>query len=111
MILEIFALLIGISLVLIYLGYYVNNPLLEVMGFTFIFLLGFVVSSYNLEYQTGVVNSGASYNFTYSTFNDSGGVIVQGVSLARFLGIFITIVGALGISITLWSKRLGSWGD
>jgi hypothetical protein len=111
MILEIFGLFVFISFVLIYLGYYINNPLLEVLGFLFVFLLGFVVSSYNLEYQTGMVSVPGNYSFSYTAFDDSGGVIIPNVSLARFLGIFITFIGAVGIAITLWSKRLGSIGD
>ena len=111
MILDIFVVLLILSLVLIFFGYYIGNPILEVVGFIFLFLLGFVISGYHLQYQSGVLISGGNYSFVYTDFDDSGGVIVPGVSLARFLGLFTSLIGILGVVITLTSKRLGSWGD
>jgi len=72
MILEIFILLFLISLSFIILGYFTLAPPIQIIGYTFVFILGLVVMFGGLQYKTGeseIYNYGA--NFTNSVHWDS----------------------------------------
>lgn len=87
MILEIFVVLVIISLALIYFGYYTNPPLrvYSIVGFVFLFILGSWVCLYNympsnfqtsgLQYQIGsnvtTTSSSTIVSNVYAVYNDA----------------------------------------
>lgn len=65
MILTLFLGLIILSLILIAMGYYIDNPVLEIAGFTFLFLLGFVMNGGLIQIQSG------EYDDTYYKYGNN----------------------------------------
>lgn len=53
MIIEIFGLLFLISLTVIFLGHYMNVEVLKIVGYGFVFLLGFTLLNGDLKYHDG----------------------------------------------------------
>ena len=109
MILEIFILLMIISLFLIGLGYAVKESVYTIIGFLFLFFLGvFILWPGLLQVQTGQTEQ---TTYTYEEYNN--------VSLVNFtsqtttynyeyfdddhserFGIFLTIIGAIGLIVS-----------
>jgi hypothetical protein len=112
MILTIFAFFVLFSLIIIGLGFWINNPVLEVLGFFFLFCLGLVLLSGVVSYQTGetyiydnetIIQS----NNVYSGFDaDSSGEILGLFSLNHLFGVLISILGGFGMAITFFNMRV-----
>ena len=76
MILELFALLVAISLVLVGFGYWLHVPLFGVIGFTLLFILSvFIVLPNSVQVQSGSVmnvsGNVSTTTFVYASYNDS----------------------------------------
>lgn len=107
MILDLFVILILISFMLVWIGFYVRIPVLSVIGFFFIFLLGgWVVLPNNvkndsLKFESGVtINntvSGSVITYDYTSYNDN---------TAFYVGFLLCIIGIAGmILIPYVNKR------
>lgn len=118
MIMQLFILLVVISLFLVFLGYYVDNPTLGIVGFFFLFLLGNVVWQGNLQIGVGEVEDtvyfydNSSVNQTIMTktvvheaFNDTAGTYALGISMHSFFGVWLSIIGVFGMIMTLVDVR------
>jgi len=128
MILELWLTFVGISLVLIILGFWRSeHSELPLVGFFFLFLLSFVVMGNNLEYETGYSEFyvyGDNYDYyhyddyngttkeddlnlfhlnhtlQYSSYNDTTGVFNT-----HLFGYFMAVVSAVGFAGTLFGLR------
>lgn len=65
MILELFAVLLALSLIGVFLGYYTDDSYYAFVGLTFLFLLGIVLLSGTVEYEIGENVSLCDYNDIY----------------------------------------------
>jgi uncharacterized membrane protein YkvI len=101
--------LLFLSLVICILGYYTDDEPYFTVGAFFIFLLGIVIMSNQLEYQTGSVTNttytytdgnltseGAAEVFTYTAWNDADSKIV---------GYLLSIIGGIGFALSLRTQR------
>lgn len=104
MILSLFVLLLILALLLIGLGYAVNESAYSIVGFVFIFVLSASALIPNtLEYKTG---DAVQVNYTYS-----GGVPVSSQASidsvydsypnTRWFGIWVAILSGMGITISI----------
>ena len=100
MLLSLFIPLFMIALLLIFLGYYKDNYILQVIGFTFIFMLGFQFYDNGLEYKTG---SNYSWNINQSTTGNITTYIMSAIESQTndtytnlSISIFLMLVGILG---------------
>jgi hypothetical protein len=68
MIIELWVTFIALSIALIALGHYIQTDVIKILGFLFIFLLGFAFLNDGLDYKTGdtVVTSGGTSTITYN---------------------------------------------
>jgi hypothetical protein len=112
MILTIYSILLLFSLIIIGLGFWINNPTLELIGFFFLFVLGLVMMSGGIKYVVGesyVYDNGtlvsSSASFTYFDASTSG-EILNTFSLNHLIGILISILGGFGMSITMFNMRV-----
>ncbi len=112
MILTIYTFLIIFSLIIIALGFWINNPTLEVLGFFFLFCLGLVLMSGAIIYETGEAyvydNDTLIYsNNIYTSFDaDTSGEILGLFSLNHLFGVLISILGGFGMAITFFNMRV-----
>ena len=112
MILSLYAFLVFVSLVMIVLGLArPNESAMAIIGFTFLFLLSFILMNGNLEYETGsnttstfayddtgmINESSQNVVYTYNEFNDS---------TSRRLGYYLAFVSVIGFFGVLWSLRV-----
>lgn len=75
MILELFAILMAISLVLVGFGYWLHVPLLGVIGFVFLFVLSvFIILPVNVQVKSGeianVTGNITTTTYIYASYND-----------------------------------------
>lgn len=111
MILGLYAVLVGISLVLIIIG--LNKPsesAQALTGFFFLFLLSLVILNGNLEYETGenityTYNSGNLTNsmklYTYDSFTGSD---------SKTIGYYMALGSGVGFIGVLFSLANTKWG-
>lgn len=91
MILELFALLVGISLLLVGFGYWLHVPLFGVIGFTLLFILSvFIILPNSLEIESGVVmnvsGNSTTATYVYTNYNDT---------TTHYFGYFLAILSAV----------------
>lgn len=109
MILELFITLCGISIILLVLGYFTDDPYYAYVGLFFFFLLGTYLFTNQLQYETGstlnttytYVNNtlvGTSNNITYDYANFSG-------SNARWFGLLLSVCGGAGMAGVFFNYR------
>lgn len=96
MIQELFISFIIISLIFIFLGYFLEIPLVSLFGFTFIFLLSLTLINENLEYKTGSIITSLNATTdeienTYTTYTE----------YSKTVGIYLAIISALLFILTL----------
>lgn len=109
MILTLFILLLGLSIVLVGLGYFTADGPFVPVGLFFIFLLSIVILNKGLEYQTGEqMNVSFSYSngsvsrqvvdttYYYGTWNDT---------TSRWVGYLMAICAGFGFAISLANLR------
>jgi hypothetical protein len=98
MLLELFAILISIALVIIIIGFFSDTMVLSTIGFFFIFLLSFTLIGNNLEHQTGTTEliDGNLTTITnvYSVYSDS----------TKTIGIYLAIGSSVGMVLSFLSK-------
>lgn len=95
MILELYAILMLVSLTLVYLGFYTETKVLATVGFFFIFLLSIPLINNALQYESGVtvneINSSSTViTYQHSTFSDP----------TRTYGIYLALASAIGMILT-----------
>jgi len=99
LILEIYSILLFISLFCVIAGKYVDSPPLILGGYTFVFLLGLVLMLGGVEYKTGSVTT-LTVNDTvitsvgvYSNFSNE---VYQNLNINHVFGFFMCILSSLG---------------
>jgi len=101
LILELFTILMIISLILIALGYFIEIDILKILGFFFIFVVGIaLINGDGLQYKTGdsIVTTGNTSIVTHQYNNyDNWGI-----------NIFLTIVGVMAMTLVLVGRRTSS---
>lgn len=116
-------LFLALSLTLIFLGYYSKERSYSLVGFAFIFILGFWgVLLTGIQYQSGQTEV---YNYicqscTGTTFPSPAGNESQISSIVttydfttlndniiRFIGIWLTVIGGVGIAINIAEIKRG----
>ena len=107
MILELFALLIGICLVLAGFGYWLHVPIFGVIGFTLMFTLAiFVILPNNVEVQSGTVMNVSgnitTTSFTYAKYNDT---------TTHYFGYFLAVLSAVMFWLVLVSPGYNHEAD
>lgn len=106
MILELFLVLLLLSFGAIALGYYTGEPHFSYVGLFFLFLLGVVLLSNNVQYETGVTvstvgtNSTVTYNYT-----DFAG------DNARWFGLFLAFAAGAGMALMFINYKRGKRED
>lgn len=114
MILELFALFLVISFVLIIIGLVKSEESAQALiGFFFLFLLGLVLINNNLEYETGEVttidntfsggnltSSVENMTITYAAYNDSN---------THNFGYWLCIVAVIGFALVLIGLKPTNW--
>lgn len=119
MILDLFIIFLVVSLFFVFLSYYIDNPVLSIIGFVFLFLLGSVILQGNLQYKTGEVENTVYFydntslnqtvlvkNYVYSYFDDSSQNYILGINYSHFFGFWFSIIGVLGLVIVIWNMRI-----
>lgn len=105
MIVQIFLILVAISVFLICLGHYTKETAYSLIGFFFLFLLSAtIIIPGNLQYETGE-NTTQTYNYingSISTINEisTNKYTDFNSSSARWFGIWLTVISSLGMAIT-----------
>lgn len=109
MILELFITLLAISCVGLVLGYYTGDAHYALVGLFFIFLLGTLLFTNNVEYETG---STVSTNYTYSgaIINSSTTTITYQNTpftgnTAHLFGVFLSIAAGAGMALVFFYYR------
>lgn len=115
MIIELFAVFVVISFVMIYIGLTNSTESAQALiGFFFLFLLSFVLINSNLEYKTGEQrNTTYAVNFTSETIVYNYQAYSDTTSLfnTKRAGIYLTIASAIGFIGVLFSLRGSKNGD
>lgn len=109
MIILIFAVLTGIALIMIYLGYAIDIPVYSTVGFFLMFMLSLNLINNNIQYQSGKVETITAVNITthvnsYATVSDT-----------KSFGIYLAIASAVGMVLvflngTEYGKKMFSRG-
>lgn len=123
MIFEIFALLLILTASFILFGRVHHSPPLEVIGYTFLFLLGVTLMLGGVTYAAGetiTVTNVTLYNGTVAgadtqtdtIYTNYSGEIVAGIQLHHFFGFFVAIGGVFGfITFFLNFKEADTYGQ
>jgi protein-S-isoprenylcysteine O-methyltransferase Ste14 len=99
MVIEIFFILLLISLFSVSAGKYVDSPPLMLGGYTFIFLLGLVLMLGGVEYRTGsvtILSANDTMINTTGTYSNYNGEVFQGLMINHVFGFFMCILSAFG---------------
>lgn len=114
MILILWLILLVLSATIIFLGYYSEEEPYLPVGLFFLFLLGMVVLTGNLTYETGATLT-ATYNYTSNTLTSSTNAITYQNTIwndqnAHWFGWSLSILSALAFGLSLFNLRRGE-GD
>jgi hypothetical protein len=94
MIIELFAILVGIGLVMVIVGFSTDTMVYSTVGFLFLFLISFTLIGSSLQYQSGsnVTDSGTTMSIVniYSNYGEN----------TRTYGIYMAIASGLGMTLT-----------
>lgn len=106
MIITIWAIILGLALILIFAGRFTDAPPVAIAGYSIIFILGLVLMLGSLQYQTGETSLS---NYTYTagnltsinetiiyTYGYYDNEIVQGITLSHTTGFLICVLSVLG---------------
>jgi amino acid permease len=96
MILIVYITLMSLSLILIFLGYHIEDPTLKTIGFAFIFIISFSTMTGGLDYHNGdLINKTDPNNeITIKQYENYP---------IRTISFFLTAIGLLGSSFTLYN--------
>ena len=106
--LALLGLLLSIAISLIFLGYYSKERAYSLVGFSFLFIIGFwALMPAGIEYSTGAT---ITYNYdnttlTSTTITDTNTTIND--NLIRFFGVWIAALGAIGVAINVAEIKRG----
>ena len=98
MILELYGVLIALSIVMILIGSIktIDNPAFRTLGFFFLFLLAFTFLNSDLEYKSGqtetVTNNVTAIVYDYTAFSDS---------ISKTIGLYFAIGSAIGFALSI----------
>jgi len=109
MILELFMVLMGVSIIFFPIGKYIEIPILMMLGCLLLFVLGLLLMTGGLQYRDGqsLVVSGNTTTISYAYSNYSGEIISGLLTVHHVIGFFLSITAALTfISILLGLGRL-----
>lgn len=111
MILELFFILIFLSMILLFFGLFFQIPILSILGFTFLFFIGVLIFLGTVSYQTGdtfnITNNpdNTTYivkDYQFTNFNSTTCTIPQvGLGCDNIFGVFLSIVAGFGITYVL----------
>jgi hypothetical protein len=115
MILELFVVLLFLSITAIGLGYFTGDSVYAFVGLTFLFILGTYLFTNNVEYQTGsVVNT--TYAYTNGSLSvASTNIVYQEQAFtgqnARLFGVLLSVMSGFGMALMFWNYRRTKAGD
>lgn len=96
MILELFLVLLIVAVVALSLGYFTGDPHYAYIGLFFIFILGVILFTGNVEYETGLnitTVGGVTYvNYMYDDFTGD---------YARWFGVFLAVSAGAGMALLM----------
>ena len=104
MILELFALLIAISLYMVWLGFRVEVPAYSTVGFFFVFLLSLVLIANQLQVQVGANitdygNMTTNVANVYQYYTDDS---------SHYIGYFMAVASSVGMFLSFFQQKKGS---
>lgn len=99
-------------------GKYFSEPEFEIVGLTFLFLLGLVLMLGGVTYASGEVENVIDVSLyngsvvgvnteTNTTYTNYSGEIVFGIQLHHFFGLFISLAAAFGFVLLFLNWRVG----
>jgi len=115
MILNLFTVLIGISLILIIIGLVKHTESAQALiGFFFLFLLSFIVMQGNLQYEIGANVTSSYYYDVNGTLSDTTQIINNVYdnfddATSFKMGLYLTIVSVVGFAGVLLGLRNTNW--
>jgi hypothetical protein len=99
MIIEIFILLLAITMIFILSGMFFDVPAMTVVGLAFLFMLGIIILNTGIEYRTGEIltenNLITTITYSYDTFK------------SNTYGIFVCVISIVWFIITMINLRRG----
>ena len=105
MILDLFALILILALVLIVLGFVFKDwSAISLVGFSIIFILSIVILNSGLQYESGatiltnITTSVTTVSYNYIDWSDSN---------THTIGYLLSVVGLIGMVFILWGTGLG----
>lgn len=118
MILAVYMTLLVLTACFIFFGRNYEAPEFEIIGLTFLFLLGVTLMLGGVSYPSGEVRSIVDvsvYNGsvvgvnteTNTTFSNYSGEIILGIQLHHFFGLFISIASAVGFILLFLNWKIG----
>ena len=106
--LSLLSLLLTIAISLIFLGYYSKERAYSLVGFSFLFILGFwSIMAGGIDYNTGAT---ISYSYDNSTLTSTTITeTTQNINdnIIRFFGVWMSVLGVIGVSINVAETRGG----
>lgn len=113
MILDLFLMLVLVSLIMLIGGYFINAPVIQVMGCFLLFILGLTIMGGALQYNTGSIIDDTGLTTvvqnTYSNWNSTNSRTVFGdVKDYHTVGFYLTITSLLCFVAVMADIR--GWG-
>ena len=120
MILTIYFGLLLLALIFIWTGFKIDNPVLEIGGFFFLFVLGLVLMSGSVQYVSGETYSYSNFNETDSNSSiirtsssnsltnfdaDTSGELLGQFSINHLLGLLVAVFGGFGMAISMFNMK------
>lgn len=113
MIITIWAIILGLALILVIAGRYTDAPPVAIAGYSIIFILGLVIMLGSLQYITGetslsnytyIAGNLTSINetrtYTYGYYDNE---IVQGITLSHSIGFLMCVLSVLGFMSVMFN--------
>lgn len=104
MMLELFALLTAIAVIMIIIGFFTDTMVFATIGFFFLFLLSFNLIGNGLQHETSIIvtevnSTSTSVESQYTTYADS----------TKTLGIYLAIGSSAGMVLCFLQKKKSFW--
>jgi hypothetical protein len=108
LIIELFAVLVGVALAAIFLGYYTRELSYAMIGLAFLFLIGILTLTTGVQFPVGQSVS-ASSDGTSATMTTTYDNLDSGT--AHYFGYFLCIAGVAGVSLLFWNWKVASGAE
>ena len=108
MIIDVYFILLGISLFCIVAGKYVDSPPLQFGGYTFLFLLGLTLMLGAVTYKTGtntILTINQTVINTTNVYTNYSGELVGPITVHHVFGFFMCILSAFGFVSSLLALK------